>query len=156
MSDRSHHTDLQTGFADQVFAELLEKDLLGFVLSTEHLIKYLLQLTASHDPHISQQTARCIEEPVCFARLHQALLNKAAGFYIAEAALDETELMEALDNAYDNSWTNDQLEVAFLDRFENMAFDAIQKVSAHLHADIAMRRYFQTAGWTRSCPTTVH
>jgi hypothetical protein len=156
MSSASHLIEYQPGLAERVFADLLEKDLLGFVLSPVHLVKHLLHMTASHDPHLDAQVQQCIDHPACFAHLHQALLDKAEGFYIAEAALDDNELMEALDCAYDNSWTDDQLEVAFLDRLEHMAFDAIAQVNAHAQAGIAMRRFFQTAGWSRHTPATVH
>lgn len=86
-----------------VFDDLMDKDLLGFLLSSSHLRKYLSQFSNYTEPQFSESVIRTIGNSMVADAFHQSLLAMFSGVYIAEATIKaRSELLAVLDAKYQN------------------------------------------------------
>jgi hypothetical protein len=147
MNQASNFAQAQNSLADHVFKDLLEQDMLGFLLSPVHLAKQLIRMTATHQDGVSEQIKRALASADGFASLHEELLSKSDGFFIQEADYDEESLGLVLDERYDASWVGDEAEEDFLSCFERLGGETLVVHTFVVEQSIAHRRFYQTAGW---------
>lgn len=101
-SDSASHIDF---FSNLVFDELFDNDLLGLMLSSHHLNKFLFRMK-NMDGKTASLLACIGGEQALFDELHNAMLSKFDGFYIKECSMKADELYKYLDariNGYDFS-----------------------------------------------------
>lgn len=81
-----------------VFDDLLDKDLLGFLLSSSHLQKYLAHFSTYAQPQFAELVRRNIMSAEIVANFHKYMLKMYAGIYIREAEIeDHIDLLAILD-----------------------------------------------------------
>lgn len=86
-----------------VFDDLLEHDILGFLLSSNHLRKYLAHFSTYAEPEVAQIIKRNICNVDIVDKFHKETLEMFAGAYIPESKCSTAiELMRALDAKYEN------------------------------------------------------
>lgn len=84
-----------------VFDDLMERDLLGFLLSTTHLQKYLAHFTTYAHPNFASLVSRNIMNVEVVASFHKHMLKMYSGIYIQEAKIaTHSELFTVLDAKY--------------------------------------------------------
>jgi hypothetical protein len=85
-----------------IFDDLMDRDILGFLLSTAHMHKYLALYATYVEPRFAAAVQRSTKNPDVVDCLHQAILKMFAGIYIAEAAMkDRSEMLAALERKYE-------------------------------------------------------
>lgn len=100
-----------------VFDDLMERDLLGFLLSSSHLHKYLAALCTYAESPAREHIRRMISNVDLVNQFHQATLKMFAGSYIQEASIkDRAQLHAVLDHQYESFITG-------LDLHEDVRFE---------------------------------
>lgn len=85
-----------------VFDDLMERDLLGFLLSTTYLQKYLAHFSTYAQPSFARLVSRNIMNAEVVASFHKHMLKMYSGIYIQEAKIAaHSELLAALDAKYE-------------------------------------------------------
>ena len=85
-----------------IFDDLLDRNLLGFLLSSAHMRKYLAHYASYAEPKFSAAITRDLASMAVVDKLHKSILQTFSGFFIAEATIgSRRELMRALDTKYE-------------------------------------------------------
>jgi hypothetical protein len=93
----------ETDLCREVFDDLMDRDLLGFLLSSSHLRKYLAHYPSYAEPKFAEPVKRNNAHSAVVDAFHQKLLGMFSGAYIAEAAIkDRDELMATLEAKYED------------------------------------------------------
>lgn len=92
----------QKAISRAVFDDLLERDIVGFLLSSEHLRKYLAHFATYAEPTIAKTIKRNICSVDIIDQFHEQTLEMFAGAYIPESKCATLkDLMHALNVKYE-------------------------------------------------------
>lgn len=84
-----------------VFDEMMDRDLLGFLLSSSHLHKFLAAFSTYAGQDHAQALRRYLTNVDSVHQFHQITLKMFSGAFIAETAIESrTELMAILDKKH--------------------------------------------------------
>lgn len=100
-----------------VFDDLMDRDLLGFLLSSSHLHKYLAALCTYAEASVAEHVRRMIGNVDLSNQFHKTTLKMFAGSYIPETSIkDRGQLIAVLDHKY-------EAFLAGLDSAEDVRFE---------------------------------
>lgn len=102
LTNQAHTLVITQGLCCEIFDDLMDRDILGFLLSSAHMRKFFAQFAIHADSKVAKALSGYTQDFDAMDRLHQAILKKFSGIYIAEAAIKErSSMMTLLDRKYE-------------------------------------------------------
>lgn len=124
----------KTAICRAVFDDLMDRDLLGFLLSSAHLRKYLAHLSAYAEPKLAATIKRNIGNVEVIDDFHKHILFMFKGSYIAEAKIkSRAEMLLVLDAKFEE-FANGLESVDVRYETSIMDLDAVEMAWKYRHA----------------------